>query len=143
MQNFQVIIFYMSSNTREIFKFALLYIKPRTNLQWNWWNYFKKDLNVKTKISNILVVPPLREKWLNTQFFLVSIFPQRLTKQIFVFSPNKIRTRKNSVFGHFSRSVCSRFMKDYIFHWSKENVMFWIMKNRSCSSFLYLLTTLF
>ena len=37
-----------------------------------------------------------REKCLNTEFFMVRNFP--------VFSPNKkkIRTRKNSVFGHFS-----------------------------------------
>ena len=41
-------------------------------------------------------------------FFLVLIFPHSgWTRWISVFIPNtKIRTRKNSVFGHFSRSEC-------------------------------------
>ena len=38
----------------------------------------------------------LLEKYPNTEFFLVRIFPHS----------DGIRTRKNSVFGHFSRSVC-------------------------------------
>ena len=44
----------------------------------------------------------LREKCLNTGFFLVCIFWSEYRSQ---FECGKIRTRKNFVFGHFSRSV--------------------------------------
>ena len=55
----------------------------------------------------------LREKCPKTEFFLVRIFPHSdwirrdtpYTLYLSVFSPKKIRTRKNSVFRHFSRSV--------------------------------------
>ena len=42
----------------------------------------------------------LREKCPNTEFFLVRIFP------LFRSKCGKIRTRKNAVFGHFSRNMC-------------------------------------
>ena len=80
----------------------------------------------RIQLISALLQLPLREKCPNTEFFLVHIFPHSD-----VFSPNagkygpektpyleryevslriqsdcgKIRTRKNSVFGHFSHSV--------------------------------------
>ena len=53
----------------------------------------------------------LHEKWLNTQLFLVHIFPhsdriRRDSLSLRIQSEcGKIRTRKSSIFGHFSRSV--------------------------------------
>ena len=48
---------------------------------------------------------PLREKCPNTEFFLVRIFPYSYSVNLRIHSEyGKIRTRKNSVFGHFSES---------------------------------------
>ena len=51
---------------------------------------------------------PLHEKWPNTEFFLVHIFPYSVWIRTFCYvnlriqsEYGKIRTRKNSVFGHF------------------------------------------
>ena len=55
-----------------------------------------------------LPVPP-NEKCPNTEFFLVRIFPEKYVVSLRIQSECwKIRTRKNSIFGHFSRSGTSR-----------------------------------
>ena len=59
------------------------------------------------KRSCKLYYKPLREKFPNTGFFLVRIFPH--SDSILRISPNsvqlrKLRTRKNFILGHFSRS---------------------------------------
>ena len=63
------------------------------------------------KLLNVLLYS-LLEKCPNTEFFLVLIFPypdwiRRVTVNLRIQSEyRKIRTRKNFVFGHFSRSDC-------------------------------------
>ena len=74
---------------------------------------------LQSKIQNFLLkfcFNSLRRKCPNTEFFLVGIFPhldwiRRDTdqKKLRIQSEcGKIRTRKNSVFGNFSRSDCNR-----------------------------------
>ena len=48
----------------------------------------------------------LREKCRNTEFFLVRIFLYSVQIQ-------EIRSRNNSVFGHFSRSLCNNHRGDF------------------------------
>ena len=57
--------------------------------------------------------PSLREKCSNTELFLVTIFPHLGCLRILRIQSEcgKIRTRNNSVFGHFSRSA---YLKDLI-----------------------------
>ena len=56
--------------------------------------------SIETVFSVVWFTFVLREKCPNTEFFLVrSISPYSA-------ECGKIRTRKNSAFGHFSRSVC-------------------------------------
>ena len=52
-------------------------------------------------ITYYIILYSLREKCPNTEYFLVRIFPYSDWIQS---ECRKIRTRKNSVFGHFSRS---------------------------------------
>ena len=59
----------------------------------------KKQEETITSISND--TKSLREKCPNTEFFLVYSVSLRIQSEC-----RKIRTRKNSVFGHFSRSEC-------------------------------------
>ena len=58
-------------------------------------NYVRRSGDYHFMQANIASLS-LREKCPNTEFILVRIFPHS----------DWIRTRKNSVFGHFSRSVC-------------------------------------
>ena len=59
------------------------------------------DVNSNHEISWIIysVVTALREKCLNTEFFLVRIYPYS--------DYSKLRTEKNSVFGHFTQCKTS------------------------------------
>ena len=74
--------------------------------------YYKRTLwqAFSYEFREILGIP-LREKCPNTEFFLVFIFPIRteygnlLRKSPYSVRMREIRTRKNSVFGHFSHSV--------------------------------------
>ena len=61
-----------------------------------YFGYIEEILNIFCFLSI-----SLREKCSNTEFFLVSIFPHS----------DWIRTRKNSVFGHFSRSVSYLYLR--------------------------------
>ena len=68
--------------------------------------YFLINLKNFLWISRTFI--SLREKCPNTEFFVVRIFPHSDWVRRDTEYPSKcgeIRTRKNSVFGHFSRSV--------------------------------------
>ena len=62
----------------------------------NKFQQFFQFVRGKIKTFTLYLLHSLREKCLNTEFFLVRIFPHS----------NWTRTRKNSVFGHFSRRDC-------------------------------------
>ena len=67
-------------------------------------------LNPVFQIQMKNAVKSLREKCPNTEFFLVCIFPIEILhiSPYSVRMQRKIRARKSSVFGHFSRSQMSQ-----------------------------------
>ena len=83
------------------------------------------DYHVFSIASLVIIILPLtlREKCPNTEFFLVRIFPHsqwirgdtlRIQSKC-----RKIRTRKRTVFGHFSRSVNEIYrLEELLFDWS-------------------------
>ena len=80
--------------------------KESTSFRKNIFPYFQQQIGSRLKKYNYyekFVSHPLREKCSNTDFFLVCIFPHsdRIRRDTECW---KIQTRKNSVFGHFSRS---------------------------------------
>ena len=75
-------------------------LKPKVVSYRNYKNFsnniFLKSLN--SELSKYSLSPAMREKCPNTDFFLVLIF-------LYSVRIRKIRTRKDSAFGHFSRSA--------------------------------------
>ena len=76
-------------------------------------HYIFKNYLFLVEVAFHYCILSLCEMFPNTEFFLVRIFPhsdwmRRDTLYLSVFNPNagKYGPEKNSVFGHFSRSVC-------------------------------------
>ena len=89
----------ISQRTKSMYWFKIWKIEYLKNGTWHFYD-IKKLLKLSFKLSS------LRERCPNTELFLVRIF-QYLNLRI-QSEYRKIRTRNNSVLGHFSRSAFSR-----------------------------------
>ena len=85
--------------------FVLLLIYNQSDFCDQWFSVLL-DSYIQRRYLEFFLTISLREKFSNTEFFLVRIFPHSdWIRSLRIAKCEKIRTTKNSVFGHFSRSI--------------------------------------